>query len=42
MKQTQKLETILLNYFLLIAIAAMMIGVEFYFEMSKQGLKQEI
>ena len=42
MKQTQKLETILLNYFLLIAIAAMMIGVEFYFEMSKSGLQQEI
>ncbi|MES0326581.1 MAG: HAMP domain-containing protein [Gammaproteobacteria bacterium] len=42
MKQTQKLETILLNYFLLIAIAAMMIGVEFYFEMSKPGLQQEI
>jgi len=42
MKQTQKLETFLLNYFLLIAIAAMMIGVEFYFEMSKPGLQQEI
>lgn len=42
MKQTQKLETILLNYFFLIAIAAMMIGVEFYFEMSKPGLQQEI
>lgn len=42
MKQTQKLETILLNYFFLIAIAAMMIGVEFYFEMSKAGLQQEI
>jgi len=32
----------LLNYFLLIAIAAMMIGVEFYFEMGKPGLKQDI
>ena len=42
MKQTQKLEKTLLNYFFLIAIAAMMIGVEFYFEMSKPGLKQEI
>ena len=42
MKKTQKLETILLNYFLLIAIAAMMIGVEFYFEMSKPGLQQDI
>ena len=42
MKQAQKLELCLLNYFLLIAIAAMMIGVEFYFEMSKPGLKQEI
>ena len=42
MKRTQKLETILLNYFFLIAIAAMMIGVEFYFEMSKPGLQQDI
>ena len=42
MKQSQKLELCLLNYFLLIAIAAMMIGVEFYFEMSKPGLKQDI
>ncbi len=42
MKKTQKLELFLLNYFFLIAIAAMMIGVEFYFEMSKPGLKQEI
>ncbi|MCK5002056.1 MAG: HAMP domain-containing protein [Gammaproteobacteria bacterium] len=42
MKQTHKLEKTLLNYFFLIAIAAMMIGVEFYFEMSKPGLKQEI
>jgi len=42
MKKAQKLELFLLNYFFLIAIAAMMIGVEFYFEMSKPGLKQEI
>ena len=42
MKQTQKLEKTLLNYFLLIAIAAMMIGVEFYFEMSRSDLKQDI
>jgi len=42
MKQPQKLELCLLNYFLLIAIAAMMIGVEFYFEMGKPGLKQDI
>ena len=42
MKQSQKLELCLLNYFLLIAIAAVMIGVEFYFEMSKPGLRQEI
>lgn len=42
MKKTQKLELFLLNYFLLIAIAAMMIGVEFYFEMSKPGLQQDI
>jgi len=42
MKQAQKLELCLLNYFLLIAIAAMMIGVEFYFEMGKPGLKQDI
>ena len=42
MKQAHKLEKTLLNYFFLIAIAAMMIGVEFYFEMSKSGLIQEI
>jgi len=42
MKQAQKLELCLLNYFLLIAIAAMMIGVEFYFEMGKPGLTQDI
>jgi len=42
MKQSKKLELCLLNYFLLIAIAAIMIGIEFYFEMSKPGLKQAI
>ena len=42
MKQSKKLELCLLNYFLLIAIAAIMIGIEFYFEMSKPGLKQDI
>ncbi len=42
MKQARKLELSLLNYFLLIAIAAMMIGVEFYFEMGKPGLTQDI
>ena len=42
MKQTQKLEKTLLNYFFLIAIAAMMIGVEFYFEMSKSGLIEDL
>lgn len=42
MKQSKKLELSLLNYFLLIAIAAVMIGVEFYFEMSKPGLQQSI
>lgn len=42
MKQPQKLELCLLNYFLLIAIAAMMIGVEFYFEMGRPGLRQDI
>ena len=42
MKQSKKLELSLLNYFLLIAIAAVMIGIEFYFEMSKPGLKQDI
>ena len=42
MKQSKKLELCLLNYFLLIAIAAVMIGIEFYFEMSKPGLKQDI
>lgn len=42
MKESKKLELCLLNYFLLIAIAAVMIGVEFYFEMSKPGLKQNI
>jgi len=42
MKQSKKLELCLLNYFLLIAIAAVMIGIEFYFEMSKPGLLQDI
>ena len=42
MKQSKKLERSLLNYFLLITIAAVMIGIEFYFEMSKPGLKQDI
>ena len=42
MKQSTKLEICLLNYFLLIAIAAMMIGIEFYFEMGRPGLQQEI
>ena len=42
MKQSKKLELSLLNYFLLIAIAAVMIGVEFYFEMSKPELHQNI
>ena len=42
MKKTQKLELFLLNYFLLIAIAAVMIGIEFYFEMSKPSLQQDI
>lgn len=42
MKQSKKLELCLLNYFLLIAIAAVMIGIEFYFEMSKPGLMQDI
>jgi len=42
MKQSKKLELCLLNYFLLIAIAAVMIGIEFYFEMSKPGLQQDI
>jgi len=42
MKKTRQLELRLLNYFLLIAIAAMMIGVEFYFEMSRTEIKQEI
>ncbi|KOR29509.1 hypothetical protein TI03_02125 [Achromatium sp. WMS1] len=36
------LEIKLLNYFLLITIAAMMIGVEFFFEMSKTDLVTEI
>lgn len=39
---TEKLETRLLKYFLLIAAAAVMIGVEFYFEIERPGLTQEI
>jgi len=42
MKHHQKLELSLLNYFLLIAIAAMMIGIEFYFEMSQPDLQYKI
>ena len=42
MKQSKKLELCLLNYFLLIAIAAVMIGIEFYFEMSRPDLLQDI
>ncbi len=37
-----KLIVRLLNYFLLIAIAAIMIGVEFFFEMNRPELKNEI
>lgn len=37
-----KLIVKLLNYFLLIAIAAIMIGVEFFFEMNRPELKNEI
>jgi len=36
------LEIRLLNYFLLITIAAMMIGVEFFFEMNRVDLTREI
>ncbi|MDH5423886.1 MAG: HAMP domain-containing protein [Gammaproteobacteria bacterium] len=39
---THNLVTRLLNYFLLIAIAAIMIGVEFFFEMQRDDLTQEI
>ncbi len=38
----QKLQSRLLNYFMLIAVAAMLIGVEFYFEMSHGQVNQEI
>ena len=38
----QKLQTRLLNYFMLIAFAAMLIGVEFYFEMSRAEVSAEI
>lgn len=37
-----KLQTRLLNYFLLIAFAAMLIGVEFYFEMSRADITDQI
>lgn len=37
-----KLQTRLINYFLLIAFAAMLIGIEFYFEMNRAGLQSEI
>ncbi|MDH5327765.1 MAG: HAMP domain-containing protein [Gammaproteobacteria bacterium] len=37
-----KLQTRLINYFLLIAFAAMLIGVEFYFEMNRTGLQTEM
>ena len=39
---TNRLVIRLLNYFLLIAIAAIMIGVEFFFEMQRENLKLEI
>lgn len=39
---THNLVTRLLNYFLLIAIAAIMIGIEFFFEMQRPDLSQEI
>ncbi len=38
----QKLQTRLVNYFMLIAVAAMLIGVEFYFEMSRTEVTSEI
>lgn len=37
-----KLQTRLINYFMLIAFAAVLIGVEFYFEMNKSGLQDQI
>ena len=39
---TNRLEVRLINYFLLIAMAAIMIGVEFFFEMNRPDLKYEI
>ncbi|MDH5473411.1 MAG: HAMP domain-containing protein [Gammaproteobacteria bacterium] len=39
---TNRLETRLLNYFLLIAMAAIMIGIEFFFEMQRDDLIYEI
>ena len=37
-----KLQTRLINYFLLIAFAAVLIGVEFYFEMNRTGLQADL
>ena len=42
MKRTHSLEIRILNYFLLITIAAIMIGVEFYFELDRADLQAEI
>lgn len=42
MAMKRGLEIRLLNYFLLIAMAAMMIGIEFFFEMNRAGLVAEI
>ena len=42
MKRTRGLEIRILNYFLLITIAAIMIGVEFYFELGRSDLQAEI
>ena len=39
---TRKLEIRLLNHFLLIAFAAMLIGMEFFFELNRADLKLEI
>lgn len=38
----KNLETRLHNYILLVMLAAFMIGVEFYFEMNRPGLKEEL
>lgn len=40
--KSRRLETRLLHYFLLITLAAMMIGVEFYFEMTRTGVQETI